>query len=282
MLHFVPRECRRFLRFGVYQMGERTLNLAGQHVDKLVIGILMGPVPLGYYDAASRLVQRPYQIINPVFTRVAYPVFSSVQKDRDRLRKGYLELMEVLSGLTIPVYAGMLALATPFILVQYGAKFLPTADLLGILCIAGLGFAITSPAGSLILACGRADVGFYLNVLRTALVLAGIWIGSRWGTTGIAWSLVVVVVTVMFPVHAYVRRRLVGMTLREFMATIWPYLWASAVSAAVAVAGQRFIAWPNALVELLVLLAASGCAYVWLLWWRSRARVMRIIRLARS
>jgi hypothetical protein len=72
------------------------------------------------------------------------------------------------------------------------------------------------------------------------------------------------------------------MTLREFMATIWVYLRAAAAAAAVAVAGQRFIAWPNALVELLVLLAASGCVYVGLLWWRSRARVMRVIRLARS
>lgn len=282
MLHFVPRECRRFLRFGIYQMGERTLNLVGQHVDKLVIGIVMGPVPLGYYDAASRLVQRPYQIINPVFTRVAYPVFSSVQKDRDRLRKGYLELMEVLSGLTIPVYVGMAALATPFILVQYSAKFLPTVQLLQIMCIAGLGFALNSPAGSMILALGRADVGFYLNVLRTALVLAGIWIASPWGPTGIAWALVIVVVVVMFPVHVWVRRRLVGMTFREFMATVWPYLWASAAAAGVVIAGQRFIAWPNAVVELVVLLLVAAGVYVGLLWWRARARVMRIIRLARS
>ena len=282
MLHFVPRECRRFLRFGVYQMGERTLNLLGQHIDKLVIGILMGPVPLGYYDAASRMVQRPYQIINPVFTRVAYPVFSSVQKDRDRLRKGYLELMEVLSGLTIPVYVGMMALATPFIMVQYSAKFLPSVGLLEILAIAGVGFALTSPAGSLILACGRADVGFYLNILRTALVLAGIWIGSQWGTTGIAWALVIVVIGVMFPVHAWVRWRLVGMRMGEFMATVWPYLLSAAVAAAVVVAGQRFIAWPNAVTELFVLLAVACGIYAGLLWWRWRDRVLRIIRLARS
>src|SRR5688572_1046477 len=50
LFHFVPAECRRFLRFGIYQMGERTLNVLGQQLDKMVVGIVMGPVPLGYYD----------------------------------------------------------------------------------------------------------------------------------------------------------------------------------------------------------------------------------------
>jgi O-antigen/teichoic acid export membrane protein len=58
MARFVPRECRRFLHFGAFQMGERTLNLAGQHLDKLVIGFVMGTGPLGYYELAYRFILR--------------------------------------------------------------------------------------------------------------------------------------------------------------------------------------------------------------------------------
>ncbi|HEX6791341.1 MAG TPA: MOP flippase family protein [Candidatus Krumholzibacteria bacterium] len=280
--YFVPSQCRRFLRFGIYQMGERTLNLLGQQLDKIVIGVMMGPVPLGYYDMASRLISRPYQIVNPVFTRVAFPVFSAVQKDRDRLRKGYLELMEVLNALTIPVYLGMMALATPFVLVQLGEKFAPTIPLLHILCIVGLAFAISSPAGSLILACGRADIGFYLNILRTGLILGGIWIASRWGLSGIAWAMVVVVAAIMFPVHAWVRWKLVRMRLGEFLRVAAPFFWSALTAALVCVAGSRLVHWPGPLVELLVLGTVYGAIYAGLVWWKARARVMRIVRMART
>ena len=282
MLHFNLGECRRFLRFGLFQMGERTLNLLGQQLDKIVIGIVMGATPLGYYDMASRLTARPYQLINPIFTRVAFPVFSAVQKDRDRLRKGYLELMEVLTGLTIPIYVAMMALASPFVLVQLGDKFTPSIPLLQILSIVGFAFALSSPAGSLILACGRADIGFYLNVLRTGMILAGIYVGAHWGLVGIAWAMVAVVTAVMFPVHAYVRWKLVHMTLGQFLKATQPFVWSSLAAGALCVAGHYLVHWPSALVELVVLGILYTAVYAGLLWFRARSRIMRVVRLVKS
>jgi O-antigen/teichoic acid export membrane protein len=281
MMHFRLGECRRFLRFGMYQMGERTLNLLGQQLDKIVIGIVMGATPLGYYDMASRLTSRPYQIINPIFTRVAFPVFSAVQKDRDRLRKGYLELMEVLTGLTIPIYVGMIALASPFVLVQLGDKFAPSIPLLQILSIVGFAFSLSSPAGSLILACGRADIGFYLNIVRTSMILLGIYVGAHWGLVGIAWAMVVVVTAVMFPVHAYVRWKLVHMTLGEFLRATAPFFLCSIAAALPCVAGHYLVPWPSPVVELAVLATVYAGIYAGLLWWRARSRIMRVVRLVK-
>jgi O-antigen/teichoic acid export membrane protein len=280
-MHFDLRECRRFLRFGMFQMGERTLNLLGQQLDKIVIGIVMGATPLGYYDMASRLTARPYQLINPIFTRVAFPVFSAVQKDRERLRKGYLELMEVLTGLTIPIYVGMMVLAAPFVLVQLGEKFTPSIPLLQILSIVGFAFALSSPAGSLILACGRADIGFYLNVLRTGMILAGIYVGAHWGLKGIAWAMVGVVTAVMFPVHAYVRWKLVHMTLGQFMKATQPFFWSSLAAAVPCVALHYLVHWPRPLVELTVLTILYVAIYAGSLWWFARSRIHRVVRLVK-
>jgi O-antigen/teichoic acid export membrane protein len=282
LLRFVPRECRRFLQFGLYQMGERTLNLMGQHLDKLVIGILMGPRPLGYYELAYRLIARPYQVINSIFTRVAFPVFSAVQTDRNRLRKGYLELIEMLGSIMVPMYVGLFALAPAFIRVQLGPGYEPTVPLLRILCIVGLSFSITSPAGSLLLACGRADLGFYINVMRTTLILAGIWIGSRFGLEGIAWALVIVITVFMFPTHVVVRKRLVGMTLAEFLARLAPFVWPSLVAGAACLVSHRLIPWPHAAVELVVMLVVSAGIYVGWLAWRERPRLARMLALVRS
>jgi O-antigen/teichoic acid export membrane protein len=282
MLRFVPSECRRFLQFGLFQMGERTVNLLGQHMDKIVIGILMGPVPLGYYELAYRLVARPYQIINPIFTRVAFPVFSTVQHDVNRLRRGYLELIEMLGAVMIPLHVLLFALAPAFIRVQLGPDYEPTIPLLRILSIVGLTFAITSPAGSLLLACGRADLGFYINIGRTSLIFVGIWVGSRFGLEGIAWALVIVVTVFMFPTHVIVRRRLVGMTLAEFVARLTPYVWPSLLGGAACMLAHRLVAWPNALTELVVMLLASGGIHLGWLAWRERPLLNRLVALVRS
>jgi hypothetical protein len=132
------------------------------------------------------------------------------------------------------------------------------------------------------MACGRADIGFYLNVLRTGLILVGIWIGSHWGLTGIAWSMVIVVSAIMFPVHAWVRWKLVGMRLGEFLRVAAPFFWSALVAAIPCLAGHHWIAWPDVVVELLVLFAVAAAIYAGLLWWKARAHVMRIVRLARS
>lgn len=282
MLRFVPAECRRFLHFGLFQMGERTVSLLGQHLDKIVIGILMGPKSLGYYELAYRLVARPYQTINPIFTRVAFPVFSAVQKDRDRLRKGYLELIEMLGAIMVPLHIGLFALAPVFVRVQLGPDYEPTIPLLRILSIVGLTFSLTSPAGSLLLACGRADLGFYINVMRTVLIFAGIWIGSRFGLEGIAWALVIVITVFMFPTHVAVRRRLVGMTLREFVARLLPFTWPSLVAGAVCIVSHRVIPWPSDMVELGVMLVVASAIYLGWLALLERPRLNRLLALVRS
>jgi hypothetical protein len=125
-------------------------------------------------------------------------------------------------------------------------------------------------------------VGFYLNVVRTTLVIAGVWLGAKWGVVGISWSLVIVIVIVMFPVHAYLRRLVVGMGWGEFMERLMPFFGASVAAAAVCMAADRWVSWPSDLVELCVVLPAGAAVYAGLLWWRARARVQRIIRLVRS
>jgi O-antigen/teichoic acid export membrane protein len=176
----------------------------------------------------------------------------------------------------------MMALASPFVLVQLGDKFTPSIPLLQILSIVGFAFALSSPAGSLILACGRADIGFYLNVLRTGMILAGIYVGAHWGLVGIAWAMVAVVTAVMFPVHAYVRWKLVHMTLGQFLKATQPFFWSSLAAGALCVAGHYLVHWPSALVELVVLGILYTAVYAGLLWFRARSRIMRVVRLVKS
>jgi hypothetical protein len=94
--------------------------------------------------------------------------------------------------------------------------------------------------------------------------------------------MVAVVTAVMFPVHAYVRWKLVHMTLGQFLKATQPFFWSSLAAGALCVAGHYLVHWPSALVELVVLGILYTAVYAGLLWFRARSRIMRVVRLVKS
>jgi len=281
-LHFYPRECGRFIRFGAFQMGERLLNVLGQQVDKILIGAFMGPVELGYYDLAYRLVVRPLQVIAPVFSRVGFPVFSKVQDDLDRLRKGFMEMLDVIVSMMAPLYVAIAVLAGPIVRIQLGPGYEPVIPLLRILSILGLIYSLGTPMGAILLARGRADVAFYLNVLRTALFAAAVVVGARFGVEGIAWALILVALFILMPVSFWIRWRVIRMTPLPYARSVGVGVLVAGAVGALAYAAVERIPWPGDVVLLAVVLPVSGAIYFALVRWWFPARAARLLTILRS
>ncbi len=286
-----PRSCGRFLRFGAWQMGERGLNVLGQQLDRIIIGATMSTAQLGYYDLGWKLVIRPYQILTPVFTRVAFPVLSRVQHDLERVRKGFLEMIDVVATAMGAIYGGIAALAAPYVLLQLSGDYGPTIVIVRVLAGVGFLFALGTPMGSVLLALGRPDVGMKLNALRTALFAAAIAVGARFGAVGVAAAILLAMVGVMVPVGFGVRARVMRLGARPYVAAVGPALVTAAVAAAGAhVAGaavlSRAVARGGEGAGATVALAMGGVVYValWLgvMGWRWPERIRRIVTLART
>lgn len=98
---FRPRETGRFLSFGVFQTLDGVVNYLGSNASSLAIGRLLGPAQLGGYTLAYNLAVNLPARVNPIVTRVMFPVFSSIQHDRDRVAKNYLSVTAVLGMASI-------------------------------------------------------------------------------------------------------------------------------------------------------------------------------------
>ncbi|MGH2623948.1 MAG: oligosaccharide flippase family protein, partial [Sphingobacterium sp.] len=86
-----------FFEFGLYQMGEKMLNYFSGNFDTLIIGKVLGMNALGLYNIAKTLSLKPYQILNPIITKVAFPLFAKVQDDVILLKRAYLKIVNLLS-----------------------------------------------------------------------------------------------------------------------------------------------------------------------------------------
>jgi O-antigen/teichoic acid export membrane protein len=164
------KELEGFYGFGLYQMGERSVNYISAHIDKLLIGKMVGMQALGFYEMAWRLIIFPLQKINPIINKVAFPVYAMVQNDRAALEKYYSFNVKALSLVITPILAFLAFFSCDVVLVVFGEGWEQTASLIAILAFVGVGKALGNPGGALILAKGRADIGFWWNIFWSVVV----------------------------------------------------------------------------------------------------------------
>lgn len=217
------RATKKFLSFGLFQVGERSIAYFSKQFDKLLIGVLLGAEILGFYSVAYQLMMRPYQSINPIITKVAFPVFAQIQNDNDRLRHHFLMVIKIISFILIPIYSGMIFLAEPLISILMGKGWGAAVPILQGLSVLGILYSLGNPMGSLLLAKGRADIGFYYNLLSLFLYSGAVWIGAKHGVMGIVWGLVIITLFVNHPLSFYFRKILINMKVIDYALAVLPY-----------------------------------------------------------
>ncbi|UCC38736.1 MAG: MOP flippase family protein [Candidatus Aminicenantes bacterium] len=222
--HLSIKEIRSYLSFGVYQMGERVVNYFSANIDYIVIGRFLGPTALGFYALAYQIMIFPLSKINPVITQVAFPTFSKIKDDNPRIRRGYCKAINYISMLSFPMLAGMLVIAPEFIRIVYGAKWEPSIIVLQIFCLVGVFKSLGNPVGSVLLAKGRADIGFYWNLFSVIIVAIAEIIGANWGIVGVAIAILILQVPFFFIIQPIVNRLIVLKFGQYFKAIQLPFL----------------------------------------------------------
>lgn len=207
---------------------------------------------------------QPIGRINPILTRVAFPLFARIQNEPERLQKGFLLVLRMLSTVNAPLLLGLSAVAPVLIPVVFGTQWLPAVPLVQVLAFVTLMRSIGNPVGSLLLAKGRADLGFKWNCLLLVTQLPGVYLGAYlWDALGVAISLVIL--QLIFSVFNYLVliRTLIGPCLREYSLSILPSFGLAGVMGAGVLALSNWTAQVS--ISWLVLLILIGILFYVLL-----------------
>jgi lipopolysaccharide exporter len=276
-IHFRFHEIREILRFGMFQTGEVSINYLGRNLDKLLIGALLGAQALGYYNVAYQLMVKPYKVFNPIITKVAFPLFSKIQEETEKLRAGFLEVLQIVALFMVPVYTGMIVLSDLFVTVLLGQEWLSAIAVLQILSILGIFYSLGNPLGSLLLSKGRADIGFYLNVLMVILYSVAIWFGARFGLQGIALGLVISTSIILFPLGFWIRWILVRMRPLEYVRSLAPMLSSALMMGGILIYFKDNVGFiQNPLMKLIILSSSGAMFYILFIFLMHKEYVYRI------
>ena len=185
------KEVQAFLSFGMFQMGDKSINYLNLQVDAILIGRLLGVESLGIYSIAKQLVMKPAQVFNPIITRVTFPALSTIQEDIPRIRNIYLKTVHYLSLINFPIHAFIFIYASELLFLLFGPRWVEAAPVLRVLSVWAAFRSTGNPIGSLLLARGRVQRGFWWNLFVMLYTPIGIYVGSFWGIDGVVISLLI-------------------------------------------------------------------------------------------
>lgn len=163
---------KRLLKFGLPFQANTFLAVIKDDGMTVVLGKLVGADGLGYLGWASRWAGLPLRIFMDNVTKVAFPAFSRLQHDKDRLAKAIEMSLKYLTLSTFPILIGMAVLANPLVhLIPRYLKWLPA--------LIPLYFYVYNSAW----ACVSTSLTNTLNALgkiKTTFKLMVMWVALTW------------------------------------------------------------------------------------------------------
>jgi O-antigen/teichoic acid export membrane protein len=275
-------EAKRELKFSRQIIISRIAWYAYENADFGVAGRVLGEAPLGNYTVAWNISSAPLEKIANLVTGVTPAYFSAVQTDKSELRRYLLRLTEILSFVTVPACVGLTMVADYLVPALLGTKWLGVIAPLRLLGLFVAVRSLTTFLPNLLTAIGDSAFIMWSMAASAVAMPMAFWIGSHWGTTGIAAAWLFAYPIIIAPVY-YRTFEKTGTKVKEYASVLFPSINASIIMA-VALFGMRSMISPKIgpLWMLSILTIGGAFTYCGALMAFHRKRVSHLITTIRA
>jgi PST family polysaccharide transporter len=277
------RDVGQTVQFSRQTVVARLAWSAYSNADFAVAGRALGRDALGAYTFGWNLASTPPDRITTLLSSVTPSILSAVQRDAAALRRYLLVLSEALAMATLPAALGLALVASDLVPVALGTKWLSMVAPLQVLAIAAVIRSVAPLFPQVLTVTGQVGRVMNVNLIGALVLPPAFWIGSHWGTIGIAlaWLLVYPWVLV-FPI-AYTAFRTVELRLPEYIRALRPALVSGGVMVAAVLSTELLRSTlRDAWMMLIVKVAVGAATYAGVLWFGYRSRVLTFAKAIRG
>ncbi|WP_276320721.1 lipopolysaccharide biosynthesis protein [Phytoactinopolyspora endophytica] len=264
-LRFSRSAARDLLGFSTGSFLSSVAIFANNRADVLLVGLFFGPLVVGVYQLASRLIDMVVTIASRPIQTVALPELSPYQDDPAEFARRLRRLMRVSAIVALPVLGIVAACADPLIGLL-GNEWNDAVVVLQVLSIVGVIRIVIVIDGPLLQALGRPFVqagitwitaGVSVGTFTVAgLVLANMSEDRQ--ALFIAISRATIYGLLIVAIHVALVRRYTSLTIRDSLSPYLVPLAAGALGIATGTAALALINSTHALLQLTVAGTASA------------------------
>jgi len=213
--------------------------------DSIIAGRVLGEAPLGAYTIAWTLARTPLEKLTTLVNRVTPSVFAKIQTDSQALRRYLRNITGGMALIIFPATIGIALVAREFVPLVLGKQWdgvIIPLELLAIHALVRSNVILLTPLLNVI---GEERLVMWNSIVAMVVLPISFYVGSHWGTGGIAAIWVVIYPVVQYPLFKRVFRR-IDFPLADYMKAVWPAL-SGCIVMAVSIWGMKSVSngrWP--------------------------------------
>ena len=224
---FDTKTFKTIFNFSGWLMLSSVVRNLSQQVDKLLMARLLSVKALGEYNRPKDFVFNISSNICGIFDTALFPILSDIQDDKQKLINGYRKSLYLLNLVGMLVSFSFVVNSELIIRIFFGEQWMSLNLLTQILSL----YVILNANGRLtdcyIRSLGLTKEQFWFRCMQLVLTFAGLFFAYRWGTVGVAIS-VIVVNFIMVLVKMFFISRRIDFTFGRALAIVfdsWRFLF---------------------------------------------------------
>lgn len=183
---------KTLLSFGWKLLCSSLLETIYNNIRGLIIGKMYSASNLAFYNQGEKFPQMIVMNINASIDSVLLPTMSSVQDNRERVKKMTRRAIKVSTYIMAPLMMGLAFCANTIVELVLTDKWLPCVPFLQIFCITYMFYPIHTANLNAIKSLGRGDLFLRLEIFKKIVGLAFLLSTMWFGVMAMAYSLLFV------------------------------------------------------------------------------------------
>lgn len=177
---------RSMLAFGGYMSLSTTVSMLMTSIDRILLGHYWGTAAVGYYSKAFQLFSISSEKISGPLEKIIVPTLCRLQKDSTRFRRYFMQFVEIVSAISLPISLFLVLWADEIVLTLFGEQWKPSIALLRGLSPGIFFFTIAHSSITLYKAFGHTKKLLKINIVNSIIIIIGITIGLKYGVLGVS------------------------------------------------------------------------------------------------
>lgn len=263
--HLDFRPLRGMIGFSSKLLATNIFTHINNNLFSLFFGRLYGERMVGYYNQANKWTGMGYNTLTGMVWSVTQPLFARLSyDDPQRMREVFRKMLRFTCFLSFPSLFGLGLIAPEFITIAITDKWLPSAQLMQLLCVGGAFMPVASLYSNFLISQGKSNVFMYNTMAQCLVQMLFMVALYPYGVEAMVVAYVVVNILWVFAWHFFVRRTM-PLTLVESLRDMFPFMVLSLLAMAAAW-GASLLVEGHVALSLLVKVVVAAVTYLALMW----------------
>lgn len=219
---------REMIGFSSKLIVTNMFNVINANIFPILLGKLYTPREVGNYTQANKWNNMGSTLVGSMVGAIAQPVFAKTDGDTVRQKRVFRKLLRFTAFVSFPAMLGLALVAKEFIVILLTEKWIESARMMQVLCIAGAFAPISVLFSNLIITRGHSTTYMWCSIAQCLLQLGAAVLAAPYGITRMIEVYVVINISWLFVWHFFARQE-IGLDIMEVLKDLFPYVTLSTV-----------------------------------------------------